>query len=49
MNAKKCIGKKLFCSKLFDKPLKRLMENLSDMSKENELLDALVLVSAIQL
>lgn len=48
MNAKQCILKKLFCSKLFDKPLKRLMENLSDVSKENELL-ALVLVSAVQL
>lgn len=41
--------KKLFFSKVFAKPLKRLTENLFYMSKENELLDALVLVSAVQL
>lgn len=40
--------KKIFCSKVFAKPLKRRMENLFYMSKENELLDALVL-SAVQL
>ena len=41
-------GKNFFCSKVFAKPLKRRMENLFYMSKENGLLDALVL-SAVQL
>ena len=41
-------GKKFFFSKVFAKPLKRRMENLFYMSKENGLLDALVL-SAVQL
>ena len=34
-----------FCPKVFAKPLKRLEANLFDVSKENELLGAFVLVS----
>lgn len=41
--------KHFFGPKVFAKSLKRLVEDLFDVSKENELLGALVLVSAVQL